>query len=181
MNSNHIYRYRHTHTQHTHTHPIPGDIPVCFHWFFKNNILLSSLSLSHFHCSCKTEQSEVKVLLTQLYLTLCDSIDCIPPGSSFHGILQARTVEWVTISSSKGSSGPRDGTQVSRIVGRFFTAWASREDQIRGGWVKQLLHWSSAFDKESFKRSQKSLNFLFFLWLESLHNFLSRASLDKLG
>ena len=40
--------------------------------------------------------------------TLCDPRDCNPPGSSVHGILQARMLEWVAISSSRGSSQPRD-------------------------------------------------------------------------
>ena len=53
-------------------------------------------------------------------------MDCSPPGSSVHGILQARTLEWVAIPSSKGSSQPRDQTQVSCIVGGLFTIWASR-------------------------------------------------------
>ena len=45
-----------------------------------------------------------------------------PPGSSVHGILQARTLEWVSVPSSRGSSRPRDGTQVSCMTGGFFTA-----------------------------------------------------------
>ena len=40
---------------------------------------------------------KVKVFTTQSYLTLCDSMDCSPPGSSIHGILQARVLEWVAI------------------------------------------------------------------------------------
>ena len=47
---------------------------------------------------------------------------CSPPGSSVHGILQARILEWVAIPFFKGSSRPRDQTWVSHIVGRFFTA-----------------------------------------------------------
>ena len=50
-----------------------------------------------------------------------------PPGSSVHGILQARIVEWVAISFSRGSSRPRDRTLVSRIAGRRFNLWATRE------------------------------------------------------
>ena len=57
----------------------------------------------------------------QWCLTLSDFMDCSPPGSSVIGILQARTMEWVAISSSRGSSPPRDGTWVSCIAGRFFT------------------------------------------------------------
>ena len=52
--------------------------------------------------------------------TLCNPMDCSPPGSSIHGILQARILEWVAISSSRGSSRPRDRTQVSHIAGRCF-------------------------------------------------------------
>jgi len=52
--------------------------------------------------------------------TLCDPMDCSPPGSSVHGISQARILEWVAMSSSRGSSQPRDQTCVSCIAGRFF-------------------------------------------------------------
>ena len=54
-------------------------------------------------------------------------MDCSPPGSSIHEILQARILEWVAVPFSKGSSQPRDWTQVSHIAGRFFTSWARRE------------------------------------------------------
>ena len=46
-----------------------------------------------------------------------------------HGILQARILEWLAVPFSRGSSQPRDWTQVSRIAGRFFTSWATREAQ----------------------------------------------------
>ena len=69
----------------------------------------------------------MEVLVAQWCPTLCDPMDCSPPGSSVHGILQARILEWVVISFSRGSSQPRDGTQVSCIAGRFFTIWATRE------------------------------------------------------
>ena len=54
-------------------------------------------------------------LVTQSYLTLCHPIHCSPPGFSVHGILQARTLEWVAISSSRESSQPRDWTHVSCV------------------------------------------------------------------
>ena len=60
-------------------------------------------------------------------VTLCDSMDSSPPGSSVHGILQARILEWVAMPSSRGSSQPRDWTQVSHIAGGFFTIWVTRE------------------------------------------------------
>ena len=59
--------------------------------------------------------------------TLCDPMDCSPPGSSVHGIFQAWILEWVAVSFSRGSSWPRDRTRVSCIVGRCFTIWATRE------------------------------------------------------
>ena len=60
-------------------------------------------------------------------LTLCDPVDCSPPGFSVLGILQARILEWFAISFSRRSSRPRDWTWVSCIAGRFFTVWATRE------------------------------------------------------
>ena len=66
-------------------------------------------------------------LVTKLYPTFCISMDCSLSGSSVHGILQARVLEWVAISFSKGLSQPRDRTWVSYTTGRFFTNWATRE------------------------------------------------------
>ena len=54
-------------------------------------------------------------------------MDCSPPESSVHGILQETVLEWVAIPFSRGSSQPRDRTQVSHIAGGFFTIWATRE------------------------------------------------------
>ena len=67
------------------------------------------------------------VLVAQSCLTLCGLMDCGPPGSSAHGVLQARILEWVTIPFSRGSSQPRDQTWVSCIAGGFFTISATRE------------------------------------------------------
>ena len=64
------------------------------------------------------------VCWSQLCPTLCNPMDCGPPGSSAHGILLARMLEWVAIPLSRGSSQPRDQTPVSCIAGRFFTVWA---------------------------------------------------------
>ena len=73
--------------------------------------------------------------VTQLYLTPCEPIDCSLPGSSVHGIVQARVLEWVAISFSRGSSWPRDWTWVSRIVDRCFTIWATRKVSLYRSWV----------------------------------------------
>ena len=61
----------------------------------------------------------------------CDRVDWRLPGSSTHGILHTRILEWVGISSSRGSSQPRNGTQVCYIVGRFSTDWATGEAQLK--------------------------------------------------
>ena len=55
----------------------------------------------------------VRTKLLQSCPTLCDLMDCSPPGSSVHGISQARILEWVALPSSKGSSRPRERTGVS--------------------------------------------------------------------
>ena len=65
-------------------------------------------------------RERVNVLVAQSRLTLCNLMSCSPPGSSAHGILQARILEWVAIAFSRGSSRPRDGTWVSCTAGRFF-------------------------------------------------------------
>ena len=57
----------------------------------------------------------VHTLVTQSYLTLCNTMDCSPPGSTLCGIFQARILKWVAISSSRGSSQPRDQTHMSCI------------------------------------------------------------------
>ena len=64
----------------------------------------------------------VKTKVAQSCLTLCS-----PRDSTVHGILQARTLEWVAFPFSRGSSQPKDWTQVSGLAGRSFTSWATRE------------------------------------------------------
>ena len=73
-----------------------------------------------------------KVLSHSACPTLCDPMDCSPPGSSDHGILQARILEWRAIPFSGGSYQPRDWTWVSCSGGRFFTVWAIREPPNNG-------------------------------------------------
>ena len=63
-------------------------------------------------------------LVARSCLTLCDPMDCNPPGSSVHGILQARTLEWVAISSSKWYSWPRDRTCLFYIGRQILYHWA---------------------------------------------------------
>ena len=61
------------------------------------------------------------------HVQLCDPTDCSLPGSSVHGIFLARVLEWVAITFPRGSSRPRDQTRVSRIAGRVFTIWATKQ------------------------------------------------------
>ena len=80
--------------------------------------------------------------VSQLCLTLVRLHRCSPLGSSVHGISQARTWEWVATSFSRGSSQPRDRTQVSCIKVRFFTIWATRETlnlSLLLSWVLLIL------------------------------------------
>ena len=65
--------------------------------------------------------------VAQSCLTLCHPMDCSLLGSSVHGIFQAKVLEWIAIFFSRISSQPRDWTQVSHIVDRRFTVWATRE------------------------------------------------------
>ena len=75
----------------------------------------NSLEMQHF--KRMSEVSEV----AQSCLTFHDLMDCSLPGSSVHGVFQAIVLEWIAISFSRGSSQPRDGTQVSHTVDRRFT------------------------------------------------------------
>ena len=79
----------------------------------------------------------MKVLVTQLSLALGDPMKCSPPGASIHEILKARILEWVASPFSRGSSPPRDRTQVSCIAGRFFTIRVTREAQAKMLWEHQ--------------------------------------------
>ena len=74
-----------------------------------------------------TMEVKEKVLVVHSCMTLCHPVDCSPPGSSVHGILQARILEWVAVSFSRGSSQSRGWTWVSSIAGRFLTIWATGE------------------------------------------------------
>ena len=63
----------------------------------------------------------------QSCLAWCDPLECSLPGSSVHGILQARILEWIAMLFSRGSSWPRDWTQAPALQADFFTVWATRE------------------------------------------------------
>ena len=85
-------------------------------WYFFLNVAYDFLI-------CRVKVKVKSLSRVQLY----DPMDCSPPSSSVHGILQARILERVAISFSRGSSQPRDRTQASCIAGRRFILWATRD------------------------------------------------------
>ena len=100
-------------------------------------------------CCCQPQGTEgcvelwclcVCAKLLQSCLTLFDPMDQSPPDSFVHKILQARILEWITISFSRGSSIPRDQTQVSCITGRFFTTELPRKPIELWGLHKMPTH-----------------------------------------
>ena len=100
-------------------------------------------------------QSMYVRLVAQSCPTLCNPMDCSPPGSSIHGILQARGLEWVAISSSRGPSWPRDRTLTSCVsyiscIGRqTLYHWATWEAlREAGNWVN---NWSCPYGDASIK------------------------------
>ena len=102
---------------------------------FANDISVHAYILSHLSC-----------------LTLCALMNCSPPSSSVHGILQARILEWVAILSSRGSSWPRDRTCTSRgswllHCRQILYRWATREDFKHWYWTsfsKSRIIWKLA-------------------------------------
>ena len=80
-------------------------IPFSFYFPWSSRLLNLCWILQFTRCI-------VHIMSPQSYLTLCDPMDCSPPGSSVHRILQARILKWVAMHSSRGSSGPRDQTRV---------------------------------------------------------------------
>ena len=97
----------------------------CEHW--GSFILWPMISFRYMPRSGIAGSLKVEVLVAQSCPTLCDPMECSPPGFSVHGILQVRVLEWITIPFSRGSSWPRNWTWVSHIADRFFTFWATRE------------------------------------------------------
>ena len=81
----------------------------------------------------------------QSCLTLCDPINCSLPGSTVHGILYARLLEWVATPSSRGSSRPRDGTRVC-IADRFFIIWATRDALLVLSYSSVAQSWPTVCD-----------------------------------
>ena len=112
----------------------------------RSTMFLARLTWCYGHISFPCAKS------LQSCLTLCKLMDCSPSGSSVHRISQVRILEWVAISSSRGSSWPRDWTWISRIAGRFFTIWASREAPNFPYWYVNLMRFQWKFRWNFFSR-----------------------------
>ena len=109
-----------------------GNVPLpssCSHWQHGNMEKLSVLELIF---SSRASLGKWKLLSrVWVFATLCMAY-------TVHGILQARILEWVAVSFSRGSSQPRGWTQASHIAGGFFTSWATRED-LRASSVSSVV------------------------------------------
>ena len=101
---------------------------VMSHSFLENGYGLSIYTV----CVCVCMRS-----VSQSRLTLCDLMDCSLPGSSVHGVFQAGILEWVAISSSRGSSPHRDWIKSPSLAGEFYTAEPCRNTR----------HWQTALDQ----------------------------------
>ena len=109
-----------------------------FRWYYKVTVTKTLMVVAQKHIQIKgTVWSEVKI--TQLYPSLC-----YPMNYTVQRSLQARILDWVAFPFSRGSSQPRDWTQVSHIADGFFTSWATREAQKKNPCTHSLL----VFNKE---------------------------------
>ena len=94
----------------------------------------------------------------KLHLTLCDPMNRSPPGSSVYGIFQARILEWVAISFSRGSSWPKDQIPVSCIAGGFTPTEPSRKPFRKLSSVQLLSHvWLSVTPQTTARQASLSI------------------------
>ena len=99
--------------------------PISIHFKLIPTRLAFLKGSGHVLCSMRVCLIVMKVLVIHWRPALCDPVDCSPLGSTVHGILQARVLEWVAIPFFRVSSQPRDRAQVFCFAGRFFTIWAA--------------------------------------------------------
>ena len=109
-------------------------------WWETQNSLCLSKHTQLLYTKHGPVRSYWKTEVAQACLTLCNPMDHSIPVSSVHGIFQARVLEWVAISFSRGSYWPRDRTRVSHIAGRRFTIWATREATRSQGHINKYSY-----------------------------------------
>ena len=129
------------------------------------------------HCAQLVITSSALCVHAQSHLTLCDPMDCSLPGSSVHGSFQARILEWVAISYSKGSSWPKDRTHVSCIscTGRQVLYHCSTWAPIWSpGWRRplQTFYWIIYI-----KNIKSKMKMLYFAYKKEVHKMLGKAHL----
>ena len=93
-------------------------------------------------CVCACVRVCVRVCNRSVMHDSHHPMDCSPPGSPIHGNSQARILEWFVISSSRGSSQPRDQTRICCLAGRFFTM--GRNFKAHRGFLTSLTKWTRA-------------------------------------
>jgi len=123
---------------HTHTHTYIYFFLYIFKGYILSYVIYIWYILSHIYIYIHTY---TYIYLRDVKVARSCPTHCEPIDYTVHGILQARILEWVAFPFSRGSSQPRDQTQVSHIAGGFFTSWATREAQEY--WVGSLsrLQW----------------------------------------
>ena len=138
---------------------------------------LKSFCLLSLPCPCSyqllTQAHNPGSEVAQSYPTLCDPMDCSLPGSSVHGIFQARKLEWVAISFSRGSSQPRYWTQVSCIVGRCFYHLSHQGSPP--SWSPYLVFHRQHPSPHQVQMLFSSIFFLCFIFIHALNKYLKSA------
>ena len=113
-------------------------------------------------CGCACVHVHTPTKSVRLCLTLCDPMDCSLPGSSVHGVFQARVLEWVAMPSSRGSSQPRGQTHISLclcIAGKFFTTRVTWE----GLHLNVVPHFSLNFSSTFFPDLSHHIQYIYFV------------------
>ena len=122
---------------------------LSYHFFFFSNITALLMCGGHFLSVIYSFTNKCASLITSLHaqslescLSICNPVDCSLPDSSVHGIFQAKTLEWVAISFSRGSSQARVRTFVSYFGKWTFNHWVTQEVQLQArGWFISFYNW----------------------------------------
>ena len=122
-------------------------------WSYVSDII--NIMLSHYFTIARFISHWSEMLVTQSCLTLCNPMDCTLPGPSLHGILQARMLECIAMPSSRGSSPPRDQTQLSHI--------SRHNTNILGVRLWYLIFWKLCVYIKYIKDNQSTLIFWVYL------------------